>query len=51
MSLLRALVVEAMDALLPEQCLVCGRFGAALHDECLARLPRAVHILSLAADN
>jgi len=41
MSLLRALVGEGMDALLPEQCLVCGRFGSALHELCLARLPRA----------
>ena len=41
MSLVRALLSEAADALLPEQCLVCARFGAALHEECLARLPRA----------
>ena len=41
MSLVRTLLGELADAVLPEQCLVCGRFGAALHDECLARLPRA----------
>ncbi len=41
MSLLRALVGEAVDAVLPEQCLVCGRFGAALHEACLVELPRA----------
>ena len=29
------------DALLPQRCIACGRFGAALHAECLAALPHA----------
>ena len=29
------------EFLLPQRCLVCGRFGAALHEECLAGFPRA----------
>ena len=29
------------DALLPQRCIVCGRFGAALHGECLDALPHA----------
>lgn len=41
MGVLRALVGEVWDALLPQQCIVCGRFGAALHDGCLDALPRA----------
>jgi ComF family protein len=40
-SLVRALVDEVWDALLPQRCIVCGRFGASLHDECLEVLPRA----------
>ncbi len=28
------LLRDALDALLPERCVVCGRFGAALHPEC-----------------
>ena len=34
----RRLVAEF---LLPQRCLVCGRFGAALHARCVARLPAA----------
>ena len=29
------------DALLPQRCIVCGRFGAAVHGECLDALPHA----------
>lgn len=29
------------DALLPQRCIVCGRFGAALHEACLDALPHA----------
>ncbi len=29
------------DALLPQRCIVCGRYGAAVHDECLGALPDA----------
>lgn len=29
------------DALLPQRCIVCGRFGAALHEACLEALPHA----------
>ena len=36
----RLLAVLATIAL-PERCVVCGRFGAALHDACVATLPRA----------
>lgn len=32
---------ELTEALLPERCVVCERFGAALHDECLPTLARA----------
>ena len=32
---------DLLEAVLPQRCLVCGRFGAALHDECLADFPRA----------
>lgn len=32
---------ELTDALLPERCVVCERFGAALHNECLPTLARA----------
>ena len=38
---LRLLLSEAAEFLLPQRCLVCGRFGAALHQRCLARLPAA----------
>ena len=37
----RRLLAEAAEFLLPQRCLVCGRFGAALHPRCLARLPAA----------
>ena len=37
----RVLVSGAGDALLPQRCIVCGRFGAALHTHCLDALPRA----------
>lgn len=40
-STLRLLAREAAEALLPQRCLVCGRFGAALHDGCIDALPRA----------
>ena len=30
-----------LDLVLPERCLVCGRFGAAIHHECVGELPRA----------
>lgn len=39
--LLRTLLVEALDAALPERCVACGRFGSALHGACLDRLPQA----------
>ena len=29
------------DALLPQRCIVCGRYGAAVHKECLDALPGA----------
>ena len=29
------------EFLLPQQCLECGRFGAALHERCVAEFPRA----------
>lgn len=32
---------ELTDALLPERCVVCERFGAALHAECMPTLGRA----------
>lgn len=32
---------QISDFLLPQQCLVCGAFGASLHVECLAALPAA----------
>ena len=31
----------AADALLPQRCIECGEFGAALHEACLDALPRA----------
>ena len=30
-----------LELVLPERCLVCGRFGAAIHPECVGELPRA----------
>ena len=30
-----------IELVLPECCLVCGRFGAAIHPECVVELPRA----------
>ena len=38
---LRQLLDAAVDALLPQRCLVCGRFGAALHAHCVPTLQRA----------
>lgn len=38
---LRRLLAEAAEFLLPQHCVACGRFGAALHDRCLTRLPAA----------
>lgn len=32
---------ELTDALLPERCVVCERFGASLHDDCLPTLAAA----------
>ncbi len=40
-STLRLVAGELAEALLPQRCLVCGRFGAALHDRCVDRLPTA----------
>ena len=40
-STLRLVAGEVAEALLPQRCLVCGRFGAALHDRCAPELPRA----------
>ncbi|TAJ19280.1 MAG: ComF family protein [Dehalococcoidia bacterium] len=40
-GLLGRLRVEAAEFVLPQRCLVCGRFGAALHPECAASLPAA----------
>ncbi|RLT35540.1 MAG: ComF family protein [Chloroflexi bacterium] len=37
----RQLLHDALDAVLPQRCVVCGRFGAALHLDCRASLPRA----------
>ena len=37
----RRLLTEVAEFLLPQRCLACGRFGAALHPRCLARLPAA----------
>lgn len=38
---LRPLLEEFAEAALPQRCLVCGGFGAALHPACLATLPLA----------
>jgi ComF family protein len=35
------LLRELGNALFPQSCVVCGRFGEALHPECIAALPRA----------
>ncbi len=32
---------QISDFLLPQQCLVCGRFGASLHGDCIDALPAA----------
>ena len=40
-SFARLLLEEAWDALLPQRCIACGRFGAALHEACVALLPVA----------
>ena len=40
-SPLRRVFDAAIDALLPQRCVVCERFGAALHVHCLETLPRA----------
>ena len=40
-STLRLFAGEIAELLLPQRCLVCGRFGAALHDRCLGGLPAA----------
>jgi competence protein ComFC len=40
-SLTRRLFDEAVDIVFPQRCVACGRFGAALHAECLDDLPPA----------
>lgn len=35
------LIAEAAEFVLPQRCLVCRRFGAALHPECVDSLPAA----------
>lgn len=37
----RELLRELGEALLPQRCIACGRFGAALHRACLEALPAA----------
>lgn len=37
----RTLLRDVMDAVLPQRCIACRRFGAALHRDCLGRLPAA----------
>lgn len=37
----RMLARDLLEALLPQQCVVCRRFGAALHDSCVDTLPAA----------
>lgn len=37
----RALIDDVLEVALPQRCVVCSRFGAALHAECLEALPRA----------
>ena len=36
----RELLRELAETLLPQRCIVCRRFGAALHRDCLVALPR-----------
>jgi len=40
-SPLRRIAGELAELVLPQRCIACGGFGAALHDECAAALPRA----------
>ena len=37
----RELLHELAEALLPQRCIACGRFGASLHSGCLDSLPAA----------
>lgn len=37
----RWILAQIGDLLLPQRCLVCGRFGASLHAECVPALPAA----------
>ena len=39
--MLRRVVDELAELLLPQRCIACERFGAALHDACAEALPRA----------
>lgn len=32
---------RVVEFLLPQRCLACGRFGSAMHEDCVAQLPRA----------
>lgn len=41
MTLMGVLLRELAEGLLPQRCVACERFGAALHLECLATLPAA----------
>lgn len=36
-----SLLAALAEAVLPQRCIACGRFGAALHPRCLEALPRA----------
>jgi ComF family protein len=38
---LRVLLDEFAEAILPQRCVACGRFGAAIHHQCIAALARA----------
>jgi len=40
-SAFRRVIDELAELVLPQRCLVCERFGAALHDACAEALPRA----------
>ncbi|MEZ4504099.1 MAG: ComF family protein [Dehalococcoidia bacterium] len=40
-SMLRQVIDELAELVLPQRCLVCERFGAALHEACAEALPRA----------
>ena len=40
-SLVRTLVEELWDVLLPQRCIACGVLGASLHEACVALLPVA----------